>query len=144
MIAGVTNSDALPVLERLLQFSAQRHQLIAHNIANFDTPNFQPQDVSVDSFQTQLAEATDQRRDKHGNIGGDLNVEDSHQVTISPDGMQLHPEVLGENVLFHDRNDRSVEHIMQDLVENFMTFRTTAQLIRSRFDLINTAIRERI
>ncbi len=33
---------------------------------------------------------------------------------------------------------------MQALAENFMTFRLAAELLRSRFDLINTAIRERI
>ena len=144
MIAGVTNSDSVPVLERMLQFSAQRHELIAHNIANFDTPHFQPQDVSVKEFQAQLADAVDQHRAVHGNTGGDLKLKDTHEVTFTPDGLELHPEARGENILFHDQNDRDVESIMQDLVENFLTFRTTAQLIRSRFDLINTAIRERL
>ena len=59
-------------------------------------------------------------------------------------GLVLHPEAMGANVLFHDRNDRDVERIMQELVENFMTFRFAADLLKSRFDLINTAIRERI
>ena len=33
---------------------------------------------------------------------------------------------------------------MQDLVENFMTFRFASEMLRSRYALLNTAIRERI
>ena len=58
--------------------------------------------------------------------------------------MTLRPSPTGDNLLFHDQNDRDVERIMQDLVENFMAFRTAAQFLRSRFDLISSAIRERI
>ena len=58
--------------------------------------------------------------------------------------MILHPQPVGDNILFHDGNDRSVERIMQDLVENFMTYRMAAQFLRSRLDQISTAIRERV
>jgi hypothetical protein len=51
---------------------------------------------------------------------------------------------VGENILFHDGNDRNPERIMQSLVENFITFRTAADLLKSRFNLINTAISERV
>ena len=53
-------------------------------------------------------------------------------------------EPIGANLLFHDGNDRDLERTMQDLVENFMSFRLATELLRSRFELINTAIRERI
>ena len=142
MIDGVTNAGAIPVLERLMQFAGQRHRLIAHNVANIDTPEFRPLDVSVDAFQEQLGEAVDRRRAAGGK--GCLPLRDTPQVSVDRGGLVLHPEAMGANVLFHDRNDRDVERIMQELVENFMTFRFAADLLKSRFDLINTAIRERI
>ena len=46
MIDGLNNADALPVLERVLQFAGQRHRLIVNNIANLNTPGFRPMDVS--------------------------------------------------------------------------------------------------
>ena len=144
MINGVTNADAVGVLERMIQFAGQRHRLIVNNIANLSTPGFRPKDVSVAAFQRQLGEAIDARRAGSGASGGDLLLEDSQEVTIRPDGMVLHPRPVGDNILFHDGNDRNVERLMQDLVENFLVFRTAAELLRSRFDLINTAIRERI
>lgn len=144
MIDGLTNADALPVLERLMQFASQRHRLIVNNIANADTPDFRPADVSVAAFQDQLGQAIDQRRATAGASSGDLPLASSREVQVTPDGLTLRPQPMGENILFHDRNDRDMERIVQDLVENFMTFRAAAQFLRGQFDLINTAIRERI
>ena len=57
---------------------------------------------------------------------------------------ELRPDDSRQNILFHDRNDRDAERITQSLVENFMTFRMASELLRNRYNLINTAIRERI
>jgi hypothetical protein len=65
-------------------------------------------------------------------------------VEVHDDRLIMHPEPTGDNILFHDGNDRSVERVMQGLVENFLAFRAAAQMLRSRIDIINTAIRERI
>ncbi|MHC5024970.1 MAG: flagellar basal body rod protein FlgB [Planctomycetota bacterium] len=142
MIDGLTNADALPVLERLMQFAGRRHELIAHDIANLDTPGFRPVDVDPDAFRTQLSEAVDERRQRGGR--GDLRLRDSSEVEVHADTLSLRPAPAGENLLFHDGNDRDLERTMQKLVENFMTFRMAADFMRSRFDLLNTAIRERI
>ncbi len=144
MIDGVTNAGAIPVLERLVQFAGQRHRLITDNVANLSTPGYRPVDVSVDAFREQLGEAIDARRQRHGVAGGHLEIQDTAEVRFSRAGVSLDPQPSGENILFHDGNDRNLERIMQDLVENFMTFRTAAELIRNRFDLLNTAIRERL
>ena len=63
MIDGVTNTEGIATLERLVQFAGQRHRLIVNNIANLDTPNFRPADVSVDDFRSHMAEAVDDRRE---------------------------------------------------------------------------------
>ncbi|MDY7107181.1 MAG: hypothetical protein SYC29_00955 [Planctomycetota bacterium] len=140
----MTNADAIPVLERLMQFTGRRHRIIAHNIANLDTPNFRPVDVSVADFQARLGEAIDRRRDGHANAGGPLQLPSSRGVTVTESGLELHPTPTGENILYHDRNDRNPERIMQSLVENFITFRTATDLLKSRFNLITTAISERV
>ncbi len=144
MIEGVTNSDALPVLERLLQFAGRRHRVIVNNIANLSTPNFRPQDLSVDRFQAALGGAIDHRREHHGNAGGPLESSPGGVGAFDALDSLLSPQASGRNILFHDRNDRSVESIMQDLVENYSVFRLAAEFTRSRFDLINSAIRERV
>ncbi len=144
MIDGVTNADAIPVLERMVQFAGQRHRLIVNNIANFSTPGYRAVDVSVEAFQAQLGEAVDARRKHHGARGGELELRDSSMIKYDSIGITLRPEPIGRNILFHDRNDRDLERTMQDLAENFMTFRLAAELLHSRMALINLAIRERV
>jgi flagellar basal-body rod protein FlgB len=140
MIEGVTNAGSIPVLERVIQFAGARHRLLAHNVANIDTPGFRPVDVAPAAFQAALGRAVDTRRA----TGGDLPLTSTAEVDVRGDGVTLRPAPAGTNILFHDGNDRDPERLMQGLVENFMAFRTAAELLRSRFDLINTAIRERI
>jgi flagellar basal-body rod protein FlgB len=142
MIEGLTNAGALPVLERMMQFAGRRHALIVHDIANLDTPNFRPVDVDPAAFRTELAEAVDERRHRGGR--GDLALRDTSEVEVQADTLTLHPAPAGENILFHDGNDRDLERTMQKMVENFMTFRMAADFMRSRFELLNTAIRERL
>ena len=144
MIDGVTNADALPVLERLMQFAAQRHRVIVNNVANLRTPGYRAVDVSVDEFRTRLGEAVDARRARHGASGGRLQLSDSDEVEYTANGLTLRPTPAGDNLVFHDGSDGDVERTMQRLVENFMAFRTAAELYRSRQNLINAAIRERI
>ena len=144
MIHDLTNSESIPILERVMQFTGQRQRIIANNIANLSTPGFRPVDVSVEDFQAQLAHAVDDRRTNSNGGAAELSIESTREVAFDEDGMTLRPSPTGDNLLFHDQNDRDVERIMQDLVENFMAFRTAAQFLRSRFDLISTAIRERI
>lgn len=141
MIDGVTNGEAIGVLERMVQFAGQRHRLIANNIANFDTPGYRPQDVSVAEFQDRLAEAVDERRAAGGH---QLAPSDSESIEFTTTGIELHPQPIEDNILFHDGNDRDLERTMQDLVENFMTFRVAAEMLRGRFALINSAISERV
>ena len=144
MINGVTNSMGLDVLERMVQFSAARHEVIANNVANLSTPGFQAQDLSVEAFQGQLADAIDQRRSGSGDARQTLQMANTSQVEFLEDGLNVQPESKGQNILFHDKNNRSLERTMQDLVKNFMTFQASAQLLRNRFDIINTAISERV
>ena len=141
MIGGLTNAGELPVLERLIQFSGQRHRLIAHNIANIDTPDFRPVDVSVGEFQASLKAAIGERGT--GATTG-LRPESGRTIEFTDDGVELRPIPRADNILYHDRNDRDPERLMQSMVENFMTFRAAADLFKARLAVINDAIRERI
>ena len=144
MIDGLNNADVLPLLERVMQFAGQRHRLIVNNIANLNTPGYRPMDVSVEAFQAQHLIAVDARRENHGPFGGALKLEESNQVSFTSNSLTLHPEVSANSILFHDGSEKNIERTMQDLVENFSTFRLAADLLRNRVQLLETAIRGRI
>ena len=143
MIDGVSNSDAIPALEKLMLFAGKRHKLITHNIANLSTPDYRPMDLNVDSFHAMMGEGIDERRKANGATGGELNLKSTRQLDFNDKQLEVTPEALGENILFHDGNDRNLERIMQDLVENASTFRMAAEFFRSRMALLNIAIRGR-
>ena len=144
-IEQVTNADAAPVLEAAIQFSGRRHAMIAHNIANLDTPDFLPVDVSVKDFQSQLAEAVDRRRTEFGGARGDLRIKSSSEVSQDAKGnLDLHPRPSSKNILFHDRNNRDLERSMQDLVENVATFRVASELLKQHTATMRLAIGGRL
>lgn len=144
LIDHLLNADALPSLERTIQFAARRQELIAHNIANLSTPNFQPRDVSTADFQKSLGDAIDQRRATFGSSRGPLNFTGNREIEVQGNSLTLTPTQPSTNVLFHDRNNRDLERTMQSMVENLATFRLATDMFKSRMDLLNTAIRERL
>ncbi|MDG2423710.1 MAG: flagellar basal body rod protein FlgB [Phycisphaerales bacterium] len=144
MINGLDNSGSLPVMQRVVQFAARRHSVIADNVANISTPGFRPVDVSLEDFEAALGEAVQSRRASGQGRFGALEVESTPTVQFDEGGIRLQPEPIGENILFQDGNDRSLERLMQDLVENFLTYRTAVELMNNQFDMLDVAIRERI
>jgi flagellar basal-body rod protein FlgB len=142
MIGGLESSGTIQVLETTLRFAAQRQRLIAHNIANVTTPNFQVKDVSVEEFRSVLARAVEEHR-RVG--GGRLELKGSSRIVQRADGgLELHPGSGRGGVLFHDRNNRDLERLMQDLAENAAAFRLSADLLRSRMELLRSAIGQRV
>ncbi len=141
----LTTSGALPALTAGLQFAARRHEVIAHNIANLGTPDFQPLDVSVKGFQRSLAEAIDRRRAATGGTRGDLPWRDTREVRMTDLGaIALSPEESGRALLRHDRNNSDLDLSMQDLAENTAFFRLSADLLKSRMRLLESAVSERV
>ena len=145
MIRDLVTADAIPTLAASMRFAAQRQPLIAHNIANISTPEFRPTDVDPKTFQKTLAKAVESRRQEYGGVRGELRIEESREIRLNGRGdLELRPREIGENILFHDRNDRDLERLLQDQVENVAAFRLATQLFRSRMNLLNTAISERV
>ncbi len=140
MIDGLHSSTIVPALERSLQYMSARHRLLTSNLANIETPGYRPMDVSPQAFQAALRDAIeDGRRDK----GGAIVFNESAPIAFTEEGTVLKPEVLAENIMFHDGNDRSMERIMQKLTENVYTYRMASQMLHNQFESLNMAIRER-
>lgn len=144
-ITGLLDSDSMPVLAAAAQFAARRQTLIANNIANISTPRYRNLDVSVPNFQKALGEAVDQRRRQGGGMRGPLELPQTDEVRFDASGnITLTPQTPSGGVLYQDRNDRDLERLMQDLAENTAAFRVATDLLKSRMDMLNLAIRERV
>lgn len=141
MLSELFESGAMPVLEMSLRFAGQRQKLIAHNIANIDTPGFIPADVSVDGFRKMLRDAVDAQRETNAPT---TEFKGTKELSVGPGGsLTLTPRTPTPGVLFHDRSNRDVERLMQDQAENVLEFRVASDLLKGRFDLLKMAIRGR-
>lgn len=145
MIEGLFNTGAMPALERMVQFTSQRHKLLVNDIANLSTPGYVPTDVDPRKFQEVLGKAIEERRQSQGGIfRGGLEMKNSQTIHFAEDRVELTPQNSNKNILFHDRNNRSTESIMKDLAENTMVHNAGIEMLRSQLNLLETAIRERL
>ena len=144
IISDLSTAGALPALEKMFLFSGQRQRLIAQNISNIDTPNYQGVDADPMAFQKALGEAIDRRRESAGGIKGNLDLSRASEVKMVGDRMELVPTTSTSGVLFQDRNHRDLEQLMQDMVENATMFRVAGDLMRKNQSLIRGAIAQRV
>lgn len=144
MLNDVLSTGALPALEATMRFAGQRNRLLTHNIANLSTPNFQQKDVSPQDFQQWLSKAVNERRDRNGGTHGNLEMKSDRQFVQRKDGsFTIKPLTSNGGVLAHDRNNRDVEKLMQDLAENLAAYQVATDLMRSQMGILRTAITER-
>lgn len=143
LIQDLANAGSTPVLSEMLRFSGARQRVLAHNIANADTPDFRPNDVSVAGFRRALSEAVDKRRASGGAEAGVLNRTESREVVRYGDDMMLRPRTSRGGMLYHDRNNRDIERMMQDLTENATMYKTVTDFLRRQSDVLRVAITQR-
>ena len=145
-IGDVNTSGALPALEMTMRYAGARQRLLAHNIANIDTPNFVARDVTPGTFQRVLAEAIDERRARNAGTRGELAWRGTRDLAPgnTPGSIELRPRHAHAGVLGHDRNATDLERLMQDMVENASAYRAAGDLYRAHKGTIMTAIAQRV
>ena len=145
LINQISNAGSMPALEMTLRFAAQRQRLIAHNIANIDTPNFIQKDVSVGGFQNTLDRAIRDRRERTGGMHGELDWRETRELRRGRDGgLTISPQTPSGGVLFHDRNNRDIERLMQALAETTSAFKVATDLYRNQRNILDMAIGQRV
>ena len=131
-IQRLLNDGPAPTLEASVRFTADRHGLLAADVANLDTPGYVQRDVSPERFRAELRRRLD--RDRRAGRPGGFGVA----------ALRARPTPRGEGILFHDGQARSVEQLVTDQAKNALTHNLMTELLRKQFDLLETAIRERV
>jgi flagellar basal-body rod protein FlgB len=137
MVPGIFNSTSIPVLQEVISFSEQRHELLASNIANMDTPGYKTRDFNVETFQNELKQAIETRDTQRTALPG--------QVTenANPNDMRKVRDSL-KHIEYHDGTDISMEHQVTELSKNQMMHNMAIAIMSSQFRLLETAISERV
>ncbi len=135
-INRLVNDGPAPTLVKLLSFTSRRQDLIAANIANVDTPGYVQEDLSTDKFQAGLRARLAAGR-RASDFGAAFAPDDGPAVE-ELDGTR------GHGILFHDRSARSIEQLTTDQAKNALIHNVAAELLRKQYDVLQTAIRERV
>ncbi len=131
---GIFQSTTIPALEQSMAFAQRRHELLAGNVANIDTPGYRQKDLDETQFQHALADAI-QSSQQPSAIDG-----------ISPatrDDMYSGPRAASEQIVFHDGSDVSLERQVTEIAKNQHLHGLAVTTMRSQFALLRAAITER-
>jgi flagellar basal-body rod protein FlgB len=128
------STGSLALLNRAMDIRSFRHDLIAGNISNMDTPNYR-------SFDLSMKEAL-------GNIDGanaGMALARSHPSHIQgngagPDALNIRRNPPQPYSLKGDGNTVDVDGEMVKLAENSLMYHALAQMVTKEFQLFTTAI----
>ncbi len=151
MIQGIFQSTTLPALEQMAMFSERRHEVLAGNVANLDTPEYRARDLSVNDFENALAAAIEKQRNPETHAfrsPGYLTsaelppaLRSTAQANTDPfDG----PRLAMEKLVYHDGSDVNWETQITELSKNQSMHNMAIALMRSQFSTLNAAISERV
>jgi len=127
-IDRMLNQGNGPLLEQWLHFTEARHRLIAENVVNISTPNYQQKDLDVNAFRNLLRERADARES-----GEAVRFDD-----ISMDAQEAE-----HGLLFHDGQTRSTEQLMSDQAKNALMHNLVVELLRKQYSALDMALKEK-
>lgn len=133
MISNLFSSTTIPVLEQVVNFAQMRHQVLAGNIANLDTPGYRTRDLSADAFQANLRRA--------------LETRDERAASFAPPDTALNPfapvKAGMEGILRHDDDNVGLEQQLMEIAKNEMQHNLAMTIMNNQLQLIGAAISER-
>lgn len=127
------NNSAISALEQTAVFAQKRHELLAGNLANIDTPGYRTRDLDVGQFQSALADS----------IRYQTGAADQKVDAMTRDDLIRGPRAATEQVVYHDGSDVSLERQITELSKNQGLHSVAITTMRSQFALLRAAITER-
>lgn len=138
MINSLFNNTTIPVLQEVLSFSEARHNVLAGNVANADTPGYRVRDLNMDTFQTRLREALARRSTR------DTTLSPGEQSVLPPDDEMREVRESLKNIEFLDGSDVAMEQQAAEVAKNQYLHNLTVSIMTNQFRLLQAAISERV
>ncbi|MBM4087923.1 MAG: flagellar basal body rod protein FlgB [Planctomycetes bacterium] len=138
MLPGLFDGTTIPVLQEVLCFAQARHNVLAGNVANADTPNYQVRDLSLENFQQRLKEAISARARQSASVSpGMLSQSD-------PGDAMRHVRESTKSIQFLDGSDVGIEQQVTEVAKNQFLHNLALAIMNSQFQLLQTAISENV
>ncbi len=127
--------QTVSVLEKVLDFRSQRHNVIISNIVNADTPGFKAFDIVMDEEVNRAnTPVTDAQR-----LEG---THPAHFVTAGNDTGGIRTKYVQHEKLIEkgDQNTVDLDRSMTNLAENNLQYNALAQIISKKFKMLKSVI----
>jgi flagellar basal-body rod protein FlgB len=137
MLPSLLDSTTIPALAETLQFAQARHTVLVGNLANANTPGYRVRDLSVDVFQQRLKEAL---------AAGGLKQDPRSPGLVTGDADDPMRRVRDSltNILYHDETNMDLEKQVAEVNKNQFLHNFALTVMTDQFQLLQTAISERV
>jgi flagellar basal-body rod protein FlgB len=116
------NDDLLPLLENSLTWQSRRHEVIAGNVANLDTPNYTRKDLNFHHMLNTFL---------HG--GPQVRLAGTHPTHIQGDGRLT--------VSIQDTGDCvDIDREMVQMAENALSYQASVQMLSKKLESLRATI----
>ena len=137
MLANLFNSTTIPALGEVLNFAQARHTVLAGNIANVNTPGYRLRDLSQTEFQERLKEAIASSQAAGRPVSPGLAQSD-------PGDPMRHVRTSLQNLVYHDDTNIDLEKQVAEMTKNHLLHNFALTVMTDQFQLLQTAISERV
>ncbi len=125
------------VLEKSLNASWARNDVISQNLANVDTPEYKRKDIAFEEFLS----------DSMGKVGLEGNLADKRHIPInnSSDVDKIEPALVEDNSdssMRIDGNNVDIDSEMANLAKNQIKYNALVQMINGSYNKIKSVIAE--
>jgi flagellar basal-body rod protein FlgB len=129
------NNPTMGLLEKSLNVSTLRHNIISNNIANAETPGFKRADVR---FEAELVKAMDRRQSQF--VGNRTNS--GHFIIGKKLASKVEPQMVRETgySMNNYNNNVDLDHEMSQLAKNSLRYNVLIQQMNHKLALYKTAI----
>lgn len=113
-------------LERTLDYSASKNKVIAHNIANVDTPNYKAKEVVFKSI-----------------LEGKLRAKKTHtkHLPFNNEVSHFHLMTKTGTIYNHNKNNVDIDKEMSELAKNQILYQSLIDRLNGKFTDLQTVIR---
>jgi flagellar basal-body rod protein FlgB len=163
MLSELFASTNIPVLGEVLNFTQARQGVLAGNIANVNTPGYRTRDLSPAAFQEQLKAAISESRSlrlsRREPLSPGLSLPGTSSPGLSSHGLSAAGLTRGsddpsdpirqvsaslENILYHDDTNIDLEKQVAEISKNQLLHNFALTVLTDQFQLLESAISERV
>ena len=137
MLSNLFNATTIPALGEVLNFAQARHTVLAGNVANVNTPGYRLRDLAQTEFQQRLREAIKANQTSTAPLSPGLAYNE-------PGDPLRQVRASLENIVYHDDTNIDLEKQVAEMTKNHLLHNFALTAMTDQFQLLQTAISERV